>query len=162
MLKIKHISLAEANAFVTEHHRHHPKAQGHKYSLACYDNDRLCGVAIVGHPQGIKTNDGETLEVLRLCTDGTKNACSMLYGRCARVGHELGYEKIQTYILVSETGTSLKASGWICEDACCGGNGKWTGNRQKQRDMYQQMSLFPMQKEVPQEYKQKWVKSLVY
>ena len=98
-LTIKPISLKDANDYVTKNHRHHPKVQGHKFSISIYDGERLCGVAIVGHPQGRFLDDGMTLEVLRLCTDGTYNACSMLYGRCARIGKEMGFTKIITFIL---------------------------------------------------------------
>lgn len=51
-------------------------------------------------------------EVTRLVTDGTKNACSFLYGACARICREMGYEAIQTYILESEPDTTLEAAGW--------------------------------------------------
>ena len=158
-MEIKPISLKDANAYVEENHRHHPKVQGHKFSIGVYEDNKLHGVAIVGHPQGRFLDDGLTLEVLRLCTDGTPNACSMLYGRSARIGKEMGYKKIITFILESELGTSLKASGWICEDNHCGGI-NWNNNtRAKERKKYQQMSFIP-QKEVPQEYKQRWVKNL--
>ena len=43
----------------------------------------------------------EVVEVTRLCTDGTKNACSFLYGAAARIAKEMGYKQIQTYILES-------------------------------------------------------------
>lgn len=43
------------------------------------------GVAIAGQPIARKLDDGLTIEVRRLCTDGTKDACSKLYGACARV-----------------------------------------------------------------------------
>lgn len=125
-LAIKPISLKEANAYIIENHRHHGKVAGHKFSLSAWDGDRLCGVAIVGHPQSRMIDNDNVLEVLRLCTDGTPNACSILYGRCARVGKEMGYHKIITYILESELGSSLKASGWTCEAEQCGGL-KWGG-----------------------------------
>jgi hypothetical protein len=57
-------------------------------------------------------DDGKTAEVTRLCTDGYINACSFLYGAAARVAKEMGYTKIITYILESEDGASLRASGW--------------------------------------------------
>lgn len=53
-----------------------------------------------------------TAEVTRLCTDGTKDACSFLYGACARAAFALGYERIGTYILATESGTSVRAAGW--------------------------------------------------
>lgn len=104
--------LAEANAFVGAHHRHHQPVIGHKFSLLAAIGDKPVGVAIVGRPVARSRDDGVTLEVTRLCTDGTKNACSFLYGASARAAFALGYKRIGTYILASESGASLKASGW--------------------------------------------------
>lgn len=70
------------------------------------------GVAIVGRPVARAVDQRMVVEVLRLCTDGTSNACSFLYGLCARIATDLGYQRIQTYILASEPGSSLKAAGW--------------------------------------------------
>lgn len=111
-LEIRPIILREANAYVAQHHRHNIPTNGHKWSIACYDDDRLCGVAIAGQPIARKLDDGLTIEVRRVCTDGTYNACSKLYGACARVAKEMGYRRIITYTLISEPGTSLLASGW--------------------------------------------------
>ena len=112
MLTLRPIDLSEARAFVQQHHRHNLPPPGHKFSIACYDGDRLCGVAIVGRPVARRLDDGLTLEITRDCTDGTYNACSMLYGACVRAARALGYKRIITYTLESEPGTSLKASGW--------------------------------------------------
>jgi hypothetical protein len=112
MLTIGHIELKAANAYVTEHHRHHRAVRGHRFSLACYENGRLCGVAIVGRPRSRHINQCMTVEVLRLCTDGTKNACSKLYGACRRAAKALGYHRLITYILEGEDGKSLSASGF--------------------------------------------------
>ena len=117
-LQIRPIILKKANAYVAQYHRHNIPTNGHKWSLACYDGDRLVGVAIAGQPIARKLDDGETIEVRRVCTDGTHNACSKLYGACARVAKEMGYRRIITYTLVTEPGTSLKASGWVnCGEA---------------------------------------------
>ena len=89
MLTVKPMSLADANRFVAEHHRHHKPVRGHKFSLGCMANGRLAGVAIVGRPVSRYLDDGLTLEVNRLCTDGTKNACSFLYGAAARAAKVL-------------------------------------------------------------------------
>jgi hypothetical protein len=78
---------------------------------AQFTNNRLVGVSIVGRPVSGKNQD-TWVEVSRLCTDGTKNACSFLYSASARAAFELGYDRIQTYILAEESGLSLKASGW--------------------------------------------------
>lgn len=111
-LALTPIELAEANAFVRQHHRHHGKVVGHKFSLGAILNESVVGVVIVGRPVARMRDDGLTLEVTRLCTDGTKNACSFLYGAAARAAFALGYRRIGTYILASESGASLKACGW--------------------------------------------------
>lgn len=49
---------------------------------------------------------------VRLCTDGTRNAASFLLGRAARATFALGYRRLGTYTLASESGTSLVAAGW--------------------------------------------------
>lgn len=111
-LYIKHIELKEANAYVAKHHRHNKPVIQHRFSIACYEGDKLVGVAIVGRPRARLIDQCMTVEILRLCTDGTYNACSKLYSACVRSARELGYNRIITYILETELGTSLKASGF--------------------------------------------------
>lgn len=106
------IELAEANAFVNSHHRHHKPIVGHKFSIGAAAGDEIVGVVIVGRPVARMRDDGITLEVTRLATDGTRNACSFLYGAAARAAFALGYKRIGTYILASEPGTTLRAAGW--------------------------------------------------
>jgi hypothetical protein len=106
------IELADAAAFVSAHHRHHTPPQGHLFSIGAFEGDRLCGVVIVGRPVARARQDGLTVEVTRLCTDGTANTCSFLYGKAARAALALGYRRIGTYTLKSEPGTSLRAAGW--------------------------------------------------
>lgn len=106
------IAFKNAAAFVRDHHRHHTPPQGHKFSIAAMLADKLVGVVIVGRPVARRRDDGMTLEVTRLCTDGTPNACSFLYGAAARAAFALGYRRIGTYILKCEPGTSLVAAGW--------------------------------------------------
>lgn len=105
------IELAEANAFVEQHHRHHKPVVGHIYSLGAVLGDKIVGVSIVGRPVARMRDDGETAEVVRLCTDGTRNACSFLYGASARAAFALGFKRIGTYILATEPGKSLTAAG---------------------------------------------------
>ncbi len=106
------LSLAEANEFVRRHHRHHGDVTGHKFSLGAVRNSEIAGVAIIGRPVARGRDDGLTLEVTRLCSDGSKNVCSFLYGASARAAFALGYRRIGTYILASEPGASLRAAGW--------------------------------------------------
>ena len=111
-LHIAPISFADAADFVLRLHRHHTPPVGHKFSIAAMSGDQRVGVAIVGRPVPRRRDDGMTLEVTRLCTDGTRNACSFLYGAAARATFALGYRRIGTYILKREPGTSLAAAGW--------------------------------------------------
>ena len=113
------MELSEANALVAQWHRHHQPSQGHRFSLGVADSDGTWhGAAIIGRPVArLAGSPRAVLEVVRLVTDGTYNTCSILYAAAARAGAAMGYERIQTYILDSETGASLRASGWTCEGA---------------------------------------------
>lgn len=111
-LALQPISFAEASEFVSRHHRHHIPPVGAKFSLGLNDGEKVVGVAIVGRPVARMSDNGWTLEVTRLCTDGTPNACSALYAACWRATRALGYRRLITYTLPSEGGTSLRAAGW--------------------------------------------------
>lgn len=121
-LTITPITLREANAFVAEHHRHHKPVPGAKFAIAVSHNGTVHGVAIVGRPVARMSDDGWTLEVNRCCTDGTRNACSMLYGASWRVAKAMGYRKLITYTLPEEGGASLRGAGWKCIGLRGGGN----------------------------------------
>lgn len=122
-LTICPLPLDEANAFVAQHHRHHVPVVGHKFSIGVADEDgTVRGVAIVGRPVARNRDDGATLEVTRLATDGCPNACSALYSAAWRAAKAMGYRRIGTYILDTEPGTSLKAAGWHVVHATSGGS----------------------------------------
>lgn len=141
-MEIRPITFREANRYVAEHHRHNASVVGCKFAIACYDDNQLCGVAICGRPVSRYLDDGKTLEINRVCTNGTKNACSMLYGASCRVAKEMGYKKVVTYTLESENGSSLKASNFIfCGKA---GGTHWTSGRGKSR--------------MPAELKNRWMR----
>lgn len=115
-LKAVPIELKAANEYVASLHRHHDPVHRDKFRIACTGDDgTIHGVIQVARPVSRMLDDGKTVEVVRCCTDGTKNACSFLYSKAARIAREMGYSKIITYILDSEEGTSLKASGWKFE-----------------------------------------------
>lgn len=139
-LELVPITLKEANSFIEQHHRHNKAVVGHKFSVAASDEGKIVGVVIVGRPVSRYLDDGWTLEVNRLCTDGTKNACSFLYSAAWRAARNMGYKKLITYILKSDNGVSLKASGWKCVGEA--GGLKWTGKRRPEVDLYpEQMKL---------------------
>ncbi len=111
-LELQPISLKEAAEYIRQHHRHHKPPPGWLFGCAVNDGERVVGVVVVGRPVARMLQDGYTAEVTRCCTDGTKNACSMLYSAAWRAAKALGYRRLITYTLASESGGSLKASGW--------------------------------------------------
>lgn len=129
MLRIHPISLKNANAYVSRLHRHSAAVVGHKFSMSVLLDGELCGVAIVGRPLSRHLDDGETLEVLRCCTDSTPNASSKLYGAACRAAAALGYCSVITYTLQREGGSSLRASGFISEGEAGGGSWATSGRR---------------------------------
>lgn len=134
MLEIVSITFKEANAYVERFHRHHKPVVGCKFCVVVSDGDQVRGVALVGRPVARSLDDGWTLEVNRCCTDGAKNACSMLYAACWRVARELGYKELITYILRSETGVSLSASRWECLGKR--GSGSWSRKNRPRVDIH--------------------------
>jgi len=121
-LKIVPTSLREANAFVEKLHRHHKPVQGAKFAIACAVGEEVRGVVIVGRPVARRSDDGWTLEVNRCCTDGTRNAPSLLYGAAWRAAKAMGYTRLITYTLPQEGGASLRGAGWKLLGFAGGGN----------------------------------------
>ena len=112
-LQVIPLDFKEANEFVRRFHRHHkPIVGGYKFCVGVSVGDKVVGVAIVGLPLARARNDGFTLEVRRTCTDGTKNANSALYGASWRAARALGYHRLITYTLPTESGASLRGAGW--------------------------------------------------
>lgn len=78
----------------------------------CRHGGVLVGVAIIGRPVARMWDNGQTVEVTRLATDGTPHVCSMLYAAAWRAAKALGYTRLITYTQAGETGSSLRAAGW--------------------------------------------------
>lgn len=112
MLSLQPITYAEAARFIQDHHRHHLPPQGWKFGIGVNDGERVRGVVTVGRPVARALDNGVTLEVTRCCTDGARNAASMLYGAAWRAAKALGYQRLITYTLEAEPGVSLRAAGW--------------------------------------------------
>lgn len=145
-MKVAPITFKGASLYINQYHRHHRATVGCKFCISVVDDDgQLHGVAVCGRPVSRHLDDGETLEINRVCTDGTRNACSMLYGACCRIAKEMGYRKVITYILESESGASLKASNFTCEGQA--GGTHWTGCRDRGQN-------------IPAEMKTRWVRVL--
>lgn len=136
-LHFKPIGLREANAFVIAWHRHHGPVRGHKFSISVVDDEGCVrGVVIAGRPLARELDDGAHLEVLRVCTDGTPNACSMLYGAVRRAAKAMGYQPqdIITYTLEDESGASLRGAGWRYDALTRGGT--WHRPSRARRDSH--------------------------
>jgi hypothetical protein len=150
MLTVHPLTLEQANAFIAHVHRHHQPVVGHRFSLGAFKNGECVGVAVVGRAVARMVDQNGVAEVTRLATDGTKNACSILYAACARACDAMGYAHIQTYTLPSEGGASLRASGWTLIGEA--GGGDWNRPNQPLRGKNRT--------DQPMERKQKWTKIL--
>ena len=147
------VKRAIAKEFVEEHHRNHKKGSVgdiFRIGLATKEEpDTLIGVAQIGRPVAQALDDGNTLEVTRLCVlEGHKNACSFAYGKAARVGRALGYLRIITYTHGEEGGASLRGAGWEIDEENAGG-GSWSRKKRPRQE-----GLFPQCKKI------RWIKFL--
>ena len=151
MLRVVPLTLAELNLLVRDLHRHHKPVQGHRFSLGVWDSKQgaLVGACSVGRPVARGCPAYSVAEVTRLVTDGTRNACSILYAASARACAAMGFSRIQTYTLDTEPGTSLKAAGWRFD-------GKTTGGDWNHSKAY----AGTRRTDQPQSPKQRWVKDL--
>jgi hypothetical protein len=149
VVRIVPLTLAQANELIARLHRHHKKVVGHRFSIGLEVEGELVGAAVIGRPVARMVEQYRTAEVTRLVTDGTYNACSALYGAAARIAKEMGFDKIQTYILATEPGTSLKASGWVLEAETSGGD--WNHSKK---------NAGTRRTDQPMEPKQRWVRVL--
>lgn len=133
-LRIVPVTLREARAWVERVHRHHGAPQGGIFAIGCASGDEIVAVAIVGRPVARMAQDGYTAELTRLASDGTRNACSFLYGRAWRAAQALGFRRLITYTLASEDGASLRGAGWrlIGES----GGGKWSRQSRPRVDLH--------------------------
>jgi hypothetical protein len=141
-LRIIPVTLEQANDFVRRFHRHNKPVVGHKFTVGVaefVERERvpsgphgafeLRGVAIAGRPIAPKLDDGMTIEITRVCTDGTRNAASMLYGACRKIARAMGYDRIFTYTLPEEGGASLRAAGFKLDKDDAGGSARMWHNR---------------------------------
>ena len=118
MIYIVPIKQDEAKIFVKNIHRHLKPPVGSIFQIGCASDGKIVGVIMVGRYVSRHLDDGVCLEVNRLATDGTRNACSMLYATAWRMTKNLGYRRLITYILEHENGASLRASGWYEVGKC--------------------------------------------
>ena len=133
-LQLVPVTLSEAKAFVERHHRHHKAPQGGRFAIGVAKDGEVVGVVIVGRPVSRMLDDGWTAEVTRCCTDGTRNAPSMLYRAAWRAARAMGYRRLVTYTLPEEGGASLRAAGWrLIGEA---GGGSWHRESRPRVDLH--------------------------
>ena len=149
--RIVPITLKEAREFQDLNHRHNVGSKGHKFSIGLECEGALIGCATVGRPIARKLDDGKTAEITRVCVlEGNKNDNSMLYGACYRAAIAMGYQRVITYTLETESGSSLKAAGFAPDAYCKGRKGWDTPSRPREElDRY------------PKEDKVRWSKGVV-
>lgn len=112
-LRIVPVTFRQAVGFIAEHHRHHRPPRGMKFAVGVSDGREFVGVATVGRPVARYLDDGSTVEVTRTCTRQVPNANSMLYGAAWRAARALGYTRLLTYTQEGESGSSLRAAGFV-------------------------------------------------
>lgn len=123
-LQLVPVTIGDAIEFIRQHHRHHKPPVSGLFAVAASLGGEVVGVAVVGRPNARMLQDGWTAEVTRLATDGSRNACSLLYGAAWRACRALGYRRLVTYTLPEEGGSSLRAAGWACVSTA--GGGSWS------------------------------------
>ena len=147
MLRIEPCSLNEANFLVSILHRHHKPVVGHRFSLACYDDEHVVGAVICGRPVARKSDQRFTLEITRCVSTGAPNVISKLMGVVVKIARLSGYRRVQTYTLPEEGGASMRASGFTFEGEK--GGGDWNVPSRNGRRVDQ-----------PQQIKWRWAKDL--
>lgn len=101
-----------ASAFCAMWHRHHAPPRGAKFWVGAADSDGvLRAVAIAGRPVARMYDNGQTVEVTRVASDGARNACSMLYAACRQAAFALGWTRVITY-------THTRYEGPVCDGPC--------------------------------------------
>lgn len=134
MICLVPVTLREAHAFVAQHHRHHRPDRGGRFAIGASKGERIVGVIVVGRPKARMLSDDYTAEVTRCCTDGSRNACSALYGAAWRAARAMGYRRLVTYTLPSEGGASLRGAGFRCVGVA--GGGSWSRSRRPRVDTH--------------------------
>lgn len=114
-LRLQPIGITAAREIVGKWHRHNRPPVGGLFAVAAEADGEIVGVVIAGRPVARALDDGFTVELTRNCTDGHRNACSFLYGAARRAAVELGYRTVYTYTLKSESGSSLRAAGFMAD-----------------------------------------------
>jgi hypothetical protein len=126
------VSLREADRFIAKHHRHHSPSQGGIVALGLWEGTKLVGVSVLGRPVSRMLQEQGIVECVRSCVlpdlegvgDHANCAASVLAARLRRVAQSLGFARMVTYTLPTESGSSLDGAGWQ-DDLSLAGGGEW-------------------------------------
>jgi hypothetical protein len=156
-MRLVPITLAEARAFISQHHRHNEPPTGWRVGVGLSDGDKLIGVGVLSRPMARGSDDGLTAEVTRVAVEeGHKNANSMLYGALTRMAWAMGYDRLITYTLPEESGASLKATGWTQDAQTSGGD--WARTAYKPGLRASDKLVLFYEPKMPRGEKLRWVK----
>lgn len=108
-------TITAARLFVAKHHRHNKPPKSALFAVGLEHDGELVGVALCGRPVARMLQDGKTAEVTRTCTlpQCPKGGVSKLLNACRSAAAAIGYERVVTYTLQSESGASLRGAGWV-------------------------------------------------
>ena len=106
------ITLKQAREFIAELHRHNKPPTGWKFGVGLHLDGALIGVATAGRPVARHYDDGLTLEVNRTCTDGTRNANSMLYGAVWRAAKASAFSLTTEFLTLVSSPSSRVGKVW--------------------------------------------------
>ena len=137
MITLRPIGITAAREIVAKWHRHNDAPLSGLFAVAVEDETGIVGVAIVGRPVGRGLQDGFTCEITRVATTGARNACSMLYGAARRAAAAMGYRRVFTYTLASESGVSPRAAGFV-KDGDVPARASWSvpSRKRQQKDLF--------------------------
>ncbi len=115
MLEVRPISLNAARVWIKQRHRHLRKPiKGWLFGVEILRDGKRIGVACAARPNARELQDGVTCEISRVAVlEGERNACSFAYGALRKAARALGYQKVVTYTLAEEPGSSLRAAGFV-------------------------------------------------
>lgn len=159
--RVRPISKTDARRFVQENHRHNeaPLSMQVQFCAGLELDGELIAVVTAGRPVARMLDDGLTLEVNRVCVkDLHRNANSALYGAIGRAAQALGYERLVTYTLASESGASLRAAGFS-EPVEIGAR-SWEKDNQKGNRVRYDYTIWGERRQAQDEPKLRWERRL--
>src|SRR5215469_11690831 len=112
-LELYPIELRNARRFIADHHSHAGEPRAWRFGVGVLAGGELVGVGIAARPKAGGLDSGRALEITRVATIGTPNACSRIYAALCRAGGALGYVEAWTYTLEGECAVCPRAAGFV-------------------------------------------------